>query len=195
MRRTFLLGATKNNIILGEFEVYKDNRFAASFDVGQLFYADDIDEDYMKNYFQDLWDGLDDATKLDYLEDGDITRDDWIQSHIDSTYYDDVVDCSCTYLQLDTKNGLVNFETISCGQHNIKEDEFYNDIVFTNKEVVLELLDMWEQYHLKEFTTEQVNRLNELLDKLEPYDYDTNVENVKEFVLGVVDNEEEANVN
>lgn len=195
MRKTFLLGATKNNIILGEFDLYKDNTFTASFDIGQLIYVDDIDEEYIRNYFEDLWYDLDDATKLDYLEDGDITRDDWIQSHIDSTYYDDIVDCSCTYLQLDTKDGLVNFETISCGQHNIKEDEFYNDIVFTDKEVVLELLDMWEQYHLKEFTTEQVTRLNELLDKLEPYDYDTNEENVKEFVLGVVDNEEEANVN
>ena len=77
----------------------------------------------------------------------------------------------------------------------LKEDEFYNDIVFTNKEVVLELLDMWEQYHLKTITTEQVGRLNELLDKLEPYNFDDNELNVKEFVLGVVDNEEEANVN
>lgn len=195
MRKTFLLGATKDNIILGEFELYKDNRFSASFDIGQLIYVDDIDEEYMMNYFQELWYDLDDATKLDYLEDGDITRDDWIQSQIDNSYYDDIIYCSCTYLQLDTKKGLVNFETISRGQHNIKEDEFYDDIVFTNKEVVLELLDMWEQYHLKTITTEQVTRLNELLDKLEPYDYDTNEENVKEFVLGVVDNEEEANVN
>ena len=45
------------------------------------------DEEYMKNYFEDLWDVLDDATKLDYLEDGDITRDDWIQSQIDNSYY------------------------------------------------------------------------------------------------------------
>ena len=54
---------------------------------------------------------------------------------------------------------------------------------------------MWEQYHLKTITTEQVNRLNELLDKLEPYNFDDNEANVKEFVLGVVDNEEEANIN
>ena len=195
MRRTFLLGATKNNIILGEFELYKDNTFTASFDIGQLIYVDAIDEEYMKNYFEELWYGLDDATKLDYLEDGELTRYDWIQFRVENSYYDDIVDCSCTYLQLDTKKGLVNFETISCGQHNIKEDEFYNDIVFTNKEVVLELLDMWEQYHLKTITTEQVNRLNELLDKLEPYNFDDNEANVKEFVLGVVDNEEEANVN
>ena len=40
-------------------------------------------------------------------------------------------------------------------------------VVFTNKEVVLELLDMWKQYHLKTITNEQVNRLNELLDKLD----------------------------
>ena len=195
MRKTFLLGATKNNIILGEFELCKDNLFAASFDIGQLIYVDDIDEDYIRNYFEDLWYDLDDATKLDYLEDGDITRDDWIQSHIDSTYYDDIIDCSCTYLQLDTKNGLVNFETIGCGQHDFTEDDFYKEMVFTNKEVVLELLDMWKQYHLKTITTEQVNRLKELLDKLEPYNFDDNELNVKEFVLGVVDNEEEANVN
>lgn len=195
MRRTFLLGATKNNIVVGEFELYKDNVFAASFDVGQLLYVDDIDEEYMRNYFEDLWYNLDDATKLYYLGDGDITRDDWIQSQIDNTYYDDLVDCSCTYLQLDTKKGLVNFETVSCGQHNVIEDEFYNEIVFTNKEVVLELLDMWKQYHLTTLTPEQVTRLNELLEKLEPYNFDENELNVKEFVLGVVDSEEEANVN
>ena len=147
MRRTFLLGATKNKMVLGEFDLYLDNIFTASFDIGELIYVDDI------------------------------------------------VDCSCTFLQIDTKKGLANFETISCGQHDITEDDFYNELVFTNKEVVLELLDMWKQYHLKTITTEQVNRLNELLNKLEPYNYDTNEENVKEFVLGIVDNEEEANVN
>lgn len=195
MRKTILLGATTHNMVLGEFDLYLDNIFTASFDIGELIYVDDIDEDYMSRYFKDLWDTFEDTTKLDCLMDGEITRDDWIQSQIDNSYYDDIVDCSCTFLQIDTKNGLANFETISCGQHDFTEDEFYNELVFTNKEVVLELIDMWKQYHLKTITTEQVNRLNELLNQLEPYNYDTNEENVKEFVLGIVDNEEEANVN
>ena len=195
MKKTILLGATKNKMVLGEFDLYSDNIFTASFDIGELIYVDDIDEDYMSRYFEDLWDGFDDTTKLDCLRDGDITRDDWIESQIDDSYYDDIVDCSCTFLQIDTKKGLANFETISCGQHDFTQDDFYNEMVFTNKEVVLELIDMWKQYHLKTITTEQVNRLNELLNQLEPYNYDTNERNVKEFVLGLVDNEEEANVN
>ena len=195
MKKTILLGATKNKMVLGEFDLYRDNTFTASFDIGQLIYVDEIDEDYISDYWEDIWYGLDDATKLEYLEDGEITRDDWIKSQVDNSYYDDVIDCSCTYLQLDTKKGLANFETISCGQHDFTQDDFYNEMVFTNKEVVLELIDMWKQYHLKTITTEQVNRLNELLNQLEPYNYDTNERNVKEFVLGLVDNEEEANVN
>lgn len=80
LRKEFLLGVNniENKIYLGEIEITHRNgysEFTACFDVGEAFDIEDINEEYTQEYFDNLWDCFDAETKLKYLHNGEITKD------------------------------------------------------------------------------------------------------------------------
>ena len=178
MKRTILLGVNGDTIYTGEFEVTTRNgykEFTASFNVGFAFDVNNID-DRAEDYFEELWNNSDDGKKLELLQDGDITREETKREFINVTYYYSgyrgFVDCSCTDYEVDDMpNGdTINFETVACGQVDIREETDFENTIFTNKEAVMKLLELWDNFHLKEITEVQEEEINNLLNELAPFE-------------------------
>ena len=176
MRKTILLGVNNDTIYTGEFEVTTRNgykEFTASFNVGCAFNVNNID-DGAENYFEDLWNNSDDERKLEMLEDGDITREEAKRIFINDTYYYSgyrvFIDCSCTDYEVDINGDTINFETVACGQVDIREEPDFKGTVFTNKEAIFKLLEFWDNFHLKEITEAQEEEINNLLNELAPFE-------------------------
>ena len=175
MRKTILLGVNGSQIYTGEFEVTTRNgykEFTASFNVGQAFDTEEDLETRAENYFEDLWECSDNSSKLDMLEDGDINREEAKEKFINSIYdYRDIIDCSCTDFEVIVHNGdTINFETVACGQVDIREETDFENTIFTNKEAVMKLLEFWDNFHLKEITEAQEQEINNLLNELAPFE-------------------------
>lgn len=175
LRKKVLVGVNDNTkeIYLAEFEITSRNgykEFTASFYVGQALDIDNID---LEEECEMQWECLDNETKLDMLEDGEKTKQDVFDNWTSYSDYHDFKDCSCTDYELTLDNGtLINFETTCCGQHYIREDnENYNQIIFTNKQAVEKLLELWDKYHLKNVEN------NEDFEK----DFNFVLENLKEY--------------
>lgn len=174
IKKKLLLGTNEETkeIYFGSFEITTRNsykEFTASFYVGTAFNIDDI-ESRCESY----WECLDDTTKLDLLNDGEITKEDIFDEWNRYGDYHDFVDCSCTDIELTTKNGdLINFETSCCGQHDIREnEENYKNIIFTDKKAVETLLKLWDLYHLKniEDNEEEIEKdINFIIEKIGKY--------------------------
>ena len=136
LRKKILLGINKeeNKIYFGEIEITTRNNykeFTASFDVGEAFLIDDIDEEYVENYKNEYWNCLDSETKINLLKDGEITKEDFFENW-DVDDYHDYVDCSCTDYETILNNGqTINFETVRSGQCDIREDKVdFENIIF-----------------------------------------------------------------
>lgn len=175
MRKTILLGVNNNTIYTGEFEVTTRNgykEFTASFNIGWAFDVNNID-DRVEDYFEDLWECSDDEKKLELLQDGDITREEAKDDFVDSVYdYRDIIDCSCTDYEVnDLPSGdTINFETVACGQVDIREEPDFKGTVFTNKQAVMKLLELWDDFHLKEISMVQEEEIESLLNELAPFE-------------------------
>ena len=179
----FLLGVINNHIILGEIEIRDWNgydEFSASFDVGEAFNID-IDKNEIEDYWNDYWDILTDTQKLEILDDGEITKRDWLDERVDNTHYTNIKDCSCTDLEMDFNDITINFESISCGQHDVREDVCFNQMIFTNKEAFDMLMYLWDNYHIKKIDDEGKEQFNKIIELLNDYNwYDG--EKVEEFI-------------
>lgn len=193
LRKNFLLGITENKIFMGEIEITTRNNykeFTASFDVGEAFDIDDIDEEYKDEYKSNYWDCLNAETKINFLEDGNITRKEFFENwEIYGEDYREYKDCSCTDFEVEIENGqIINFETICCGQHDIREEkEEFKNIQFTNKKAVMLILELWDKYHLKNIENEQEeieSKIKYIIEKLDKYDKRQykNTENIKNFI-------------
>ena len=175
MKRTILLGVNGNTIYTGEFEVTTRNgykEFTASFNIGWAFDVDNID-DSAENYFEELWNDSDDERKLEMLEDGEITKEEAKNNFVGSIYDQrDIIDCSCTDYEVDdmTNGDTINFETVACGQVDIREEENFENTIFTDKEAVMKLLEFWDNFHLKEIAEAQEEEINNLLNELAPFE-------------------------
>lgn len=175
MKRTILLGVNGSQIYTGDFEVTTRNgykEFTASFNIGWAFDVDNID-DSAEDYFEELWNNSDDERKLEMLQDGDINREDAKENFINNVYdYRDIIDCSCTDYEVDdmTNGDTINFETVACGQVDIREEPDFKNIAFTDKETVMKLLKLWDSFHLKEIPEAQEKELNNLLNELAPFE-------------------------
>ena len=175
MKRTILLGVNNNTIYTGEFEVTTRNgykEFTASFNIGWAFDVDNID-DSAEDYFEELWNNSDDGKKLEMLQDGDITREEAKENFINSIYdYRDIIDCSCTDYEVDdmTNGDTINFETVACGQVDIREEPDFKNTAFTDKETVMKLLELWDNFHLKEISMVQEKEIESLLDSMSSYE-------------------------
>ena len=190
IRKEYLLGVDGKKIFIGEFELRNwngYNEFAANFSVGKAFNIDDIDDEYMHNYMQDLWDSVDAETKLDWLKDGEISKQEYFEQSTQYAEYREFVDCSCTDYEITLKDGrTINFETSCCGQCDIREEINFCTANFTNKEAVLLILEIWDKYHLKKLDEkaeaeiiEKTNKIQELLK-----DYERNCyENIENFLI------------
>ena len=190
MWKKYLLGINKkeNRIYFGKFETRDWNgyfEFSASFDIGEAFDIEAFEEEknvYKNNY----WDCLDAESKIACLNDGEITKD----QYFEDWEITDFKDCSCTDYETTLKNGqTINFETISCGQCDIRENkEEFENIIFTNKKAVLLLLDLWDDYHLKNIENnikeieKKINIILESLKEYERYEH-KNIENfIKKYI-------------
>lgn len=193
LRKKFLLGVNKEDkkIYFGEIEITTRNNykeFTASFDVGEAFDIDNIDEEYKDNYKSDYWDCLDAETKIKHLEDGDITKEEFFENwEICADDYRDYKDCSCTDYETTLNNGqAINFESTCGGQYDIREDsDEYKNITFTDQKAVELILELWDNYHLGniENNIEEVeNKINEILKRLDEYN-DRQYKNIKNFII------------
>ena len=192
-RKEFLLGIEENKIFTGEIEITTRNHykeFAASFNVGEAFDIGDINEEYINEYYENLWDCFDAEQKLNYLQDGEITKTELFEDWQYNEDYKNIIDCSCTDFELTLKNGKnINFETSSCGQHDIREENFEN-IIFTDKKAVLLILELWDKYHLENIEKDMQEiepKIEYILKKLEPYNVDNYAFN-EEFDNFIINN-------
>ena len=197
IRKKYLLGVNKKRLFIGDFEIRNwngYNEFTASFSVGEAFNIEDIDDEYIYNYMEDLWDSVDDETKLNWLDDGEITKQEYFEQSTQYAEYREIVDCSCTDYEITLKDGkTINFETTGCGQCDIREQEDFEEIKFTNKNGVMLLLELWDKYHLKKIEaedeaeiSEKINKMMELLGDFDRFHY----ENIEDFLVENVDMEE-----
>ena len=173
MEKKFLLGVIKNQIVVGEFEVKTWNgypEFTASFSVGEAFNIE-LSEDEIKDWWEEYWNCLDEKGKLVALNDGERTKQDWIDDQVGNTYYQDIKDCSCTDLEMKFNNEYINFESICCGQHDVRTDEFFNEMKFTNKEAFDKLMNLWDNYHLKEIDSATMKEIDEIENLLSGYEF------------------------
>lgn len=169
----FLLGVINNQIILGEIEIKDWNgydEFSATFDVGEAFDID-LSEDEIKDWYEGYWDCLDSDGKLDALCDGNRTYQDWLDDQVYNTYYEDIKDCSCTNLEMDFNDITINFETVSCGQCDVREDVCFNQMIFTNKEAFNMLMNLWDNYHIKKIDDEGKKQFNKIIELLDDYNW------------------------
>lgn len=196
-RKKYLLGVNKKRLFIGEFEIRNwngYNEFAASFSAGEAFNIEDIDDEYIYNYMENLWDSVDDETKLNWLDDGEITKQEYFEQSTQYAEYREIVDCSCTDYEITLKDGkTINFETTGCGQCDIREQENFEEIKFTNKNGVMLLLELWDKYHLKKIEAEdeaeileKINKMMELLGDFDRFHY----ENIEDFLVENIDMEE-----
>lgn len=176
MKRTILLGVNAGLIYTGEFEIGRlhegGKEFSASFNVGWAFDVNNID-DRAEDYFEELWNNSDDSSKLDMLEDGEITKEEAKNDFINITCdYRDIIDCSCTDYEIwfGEVGDTINFETVACGQVDIRREPDFENTIFTNKEAVFKLLELWDNFHLKEISKAQEEEINNLLNELAPFE-------------------------
>ena len=144
--------------------------FSASFNVGELVNIDEENENAYDYYEECFEYGYDAEGKLDLLYGGDRTKKDVIDEWIHYEYdYRERIDCGCTDYEFTFDNVIYNFRTAGCGQHDIRDDT--NEWQYVNK-AVAELLNIWDEWHLKELTETSYKKLVELLEDMKAYESD-----------------------
>lgn len=189
-RNTYLLGIKNNQIITANVEIRDWNgrlEFSCSFNNGEAFNVDTIDDDYKKDYAEEYWRCMDDTTKINMLQDGDITRDEALQDLIDNAYYGDYhdyVDCSCTDYEITHDGKTINFRSCCGGQYDVREDDDFKDMTFTDVGLFNNIMYYWDKYHLKEINQDQVEEIKNWIG-VEEYsnEFDEFIENNIDWVV------------
>lgn len=171
MKKEFLIGGSENleNIIIMELEIRDWNgypEFTASFSEGELFNIDEKNEE-AEDYYNEVFNCMDAETKLKYLQDGDITKQDWIEECIRYEYdYRDRVDCSCTDYEFTRDGASYNYQTIGGGQLDPRDYDYFIPVNSTVKK----LLEFWDKHHLKEITEKEFEELKKLCKNMESFE-------------------------
>lgn len=171
VKKEYFIGGSEDlhSIFTMELEVTYRNgyqEFTASFNEGELINIDEKNEE-ASDWYNMLFDEADAETKLHYLEDGDITKKEWIENCLRDEYdYRERIDCSCTDYEFTRDGSTWNFETCGCGQHDPRECECFIPVNNTVKK----LLEFWNAHHLKEITDDEKNELLKLCKKMEKYE-------------------------
>lgn len=189
MKKTVLLGVKNNQIITADIEIHDWNgfpEFTASFNHGEAFNVDTIDEDYKRSYAEETWDCMTADDKLNMLNDGLYTKDDALDQLINNGYYGDYhdfIDVSCTDYELDHDGKTINFDTIGGGQYDVREDDDFEDMIFTNKKMFNTIMYYWDHYHLKKVNDEQIEEIKNAIDEnFEEYE-----DGFDEFIINNID--------
>lgn len=177
-RKTYLLGVVDNTILtcnVGKrYKLNNRNEVSVAFNVGELIDIDNIDKDYMRDYFEELFDCMDSDTKINWLENGYITKDEWIDNQVADCDYRDVYDCSCTDYEITVNDTNYNFESTCCGQHDIREESNFKDFVYTNKKAFNLIMELWDNYHIKNLSNEGNEKVDNMIREIDTLlnDYD-----------------------
>lgn len=174
MKQTWLLGTIKNRIITCDFETRDWNGYpelSVCFQEGEAINVDNVDEETLRDYFEEVFDDAYDAQgKVDLTNGCTRTRDDVIDEWICDATYRDRYDCSCTDYEMEINGNTYNFETIGAGQHDCREDNDFNEMKFTNEEAFNLIMHLWDNFHLHRIGEEQDPIINKIYALLEPYE-------------------------
>ena len=188
MEKRFLLGINGKNILIGEIEITTRNgykEFTASFDKGEAFKIDEID---LQEMCENQWECYDAESKLDLLCDGDRTREDVFDEWTRYSDYHEFIDCSCTDIEIEINNELINFETTSCGQHDEREESDFNNFIYTKKKAFKLIMYLWDNFHLKEITEKEEKIFNQICELLK--NYEKYSEETKNFIKNNIEMED-----
>lgn len=179
--KTILLGIKNNAIITADLTLTNRNgytEFTARFNEGLVFDINDIDDDYKKNYYNDMWDCYSAEQKLEFLDDGEKTKYDVFADWKYDSEYKDIKDCSCTDYEMEINGKEINFETLSCGQYDVRNDEDFKNMIFTDKQLFNLIMYYWDNYHMKEVNEEQI----QVIEGIMRSNYEENSELFDQFI-------------
>jgi hypothetical protein len=185
-KETILLGIKNNQIITTDLEITERNgypEFSACFNCGDAFNINDINDDYKNDYYESLWECYDAESKLKELWDGERTKTDVFEDWGDCDDYHDVIDCSCTDYEIDHNEKTINFESTCGGQHDVREENDFKDMTFTNKKMFDKIMYYWDNYHLKEVNEEQQEEIKKIMNS----DYSEYSDKFYEFIEKNID--------
>ena len=167
-----LLGANEyNEIVFGEFEVRPSyngdgNKFFASFFVVFPICTDDADlQDYAERYYEDYVDDMmrDGVWLWEQCDEYDCKPSDLayeMASRIEDVR--DVLDCSMYYEIITIDDYDWVFESRSCGQHDTRNEM----TEYVDKDSYNKLIELWDNYHLKNIDDDVVAEIDELAKKM-----------------------------
>lgn len=188
MKNMFFLGITNNDeIAFCEIELdnpkyyqngkyfYADNlRFSASFDTVRPFKGKDVNP---VEYFEEFIDNMDSEWVLKKLKEYNCRPSGLARIlAVETNDPRDYMDCSLFNEEYEINGDLWYFESMACGQHDLRKDGMKT---YINKELFDEIMYLWDEYHLKEVNEEVVNRVNKIKQQLSEIDEE---ECIKSFI-------------
>lgn len=170
-RKKYLLGVLDNTILTCDIEKrYKlnnRNEVSVCFEVGELINVDDIDEDYVRDYFEETFDCYDSNMKIWCLQDGYITKDEWLDNQVADCDYRDVYDCSCTDYEISVNDTKYNFNSTCGGQYDVREESNFKDFIYTNKKAFNLIMKLWDNYHIKKLSDEENKKVDDMIGEID----------------------------
>lgn len=169
MSKKYLLGINNDNeIVFGEFEITSRNgynEFTACFNTVAPFEVEESDGiEYMEEL---LYSCYDDGDKYRLCVQYDCTPSELAEIMAENEYIStnaDEKDCSIYSNRIYVNGTEYAFESMSCGQHDIRGEGMKE---YTNQKAVEILLDLWDNYHLKEVNDDIVEKVAQLQTELE----------------------------
>lgn len=170
-----------NNILLGltvdgEFVFAnverRDGMFSASYNVVVPFVWDD---EVAYDRAESMVDNLDDATRLDLLEQYDCRPSELVEYIADRWDVEELVDISLYSESFyNRKDDVIYFESDSCGQVDVDRFDYEFKI---DEKLFSMIVGTWREFHLKQIDDVMWSRLESLLKTYEDLiDTDTQVE-------------------
>lgn len=169
MSKKYLLGINNDNeIVFAEFGITTRNgynEFTACFDTVAPF---EVEKSDGIEYIEELLDSCyDDGDKYRLCVQYDCTPSELPQIMAEQEYIStnaDEKDCSIYSNRIYVDDVEYAFESMSCGQHDIRDEGMKE---CTNEKAVGELLNLWDSYHLKKVDDSIVEKVAKLQEELE----------------------------
>lgn len=168
MSKKYLLGINNDNeIVFGEFGITTRNgynEFTACFNTVAPF---EVEESDGIEYMEELLDSCyDDGDKYKLCVQYDCTPSELAEIMAENEHVStnaDEKDCSVYSNRIYVDDAEYAFETMSCGQHDIRDEGMKE---YTNKKAVEILLNLWDNYHLKKVDDNIVEKVAQLQKRL-----------------------------
>ena len=167
MRKKFLLGATKNNeVVFCEVEIRDRNgklEFSASFNT---VYPFEYDETYLMERVVNNLGCYDKSDLYDLCERYDCKPSELPTEMYADSSIEDIIDISLYPDSIEVDGNEWYFESACCGQYDTREEmEFY-----VNESLYNRIIELWDEYHLKEIDNSIVEEVNSILNELQKVD-------------------------